>query len=94
MTTNDLVKDLSKLNFEYDHIYDVCQLSKQTKKSFKSKNIVSTTTSLELIHIDLFGPTRITSLGGKTYGLVIVDDFLRFTLILFLTYKDEIFSIF
>ena len=44
--------------------------------------------------MDLFGPTRTTSLGEKRYGLVIVDDFSRFTWIIFLAHKDEIFSTF
>ena len=60
-----LITDLSKLNFENDRICDACQLGKQTKISFKFKNIVSTSRPLELLHMDLFGPTRITSLGGK-----------------------------
>ena len=83
LATNDLVKRLPKLNFGYDHICDACYLRKQTKRSFKSKNIVSTSRLLELIHMDLFRLIRITSLGGKKYGLVIVDDFSRFIWILF-----------
>ena len=47
---------------------------KQTKGSFKSKNVVSTSRTLELLHMDLLGPTRTTSLGGKRYALVIVED--------------------
>ena len=54
-----------------------------------SRNVVSTTKPLELLHLDLFGPTRITSLGGKKYGLIIVDDFSRFTCVIFLAHKDE-----
>ena len=61
----ELVTDLPKLNFKNDRICDVCQLDKQTKISFKSKNIVSTSRPLELLHINLFGPTRTTSLGEK-----------------------------
>ena len=79
LASNDLVKELPNLNFEYDHIYDTSQLEKQTRKIFKSKNIVSTFIPLELIHMDLFGPTRTTNLGGKEYGFVIIDDFSRFT---------------
>ena len=61
------------------------------RKHFKSKNIVSTSKPLELLHLDLFGPTRITSLGGSKYGLVVIDYFSRFTWISFLAHKDEIF---
>ena len=61
----ELVLGLPKLNFEKDRICDACQLGKQTRVSFKSKNIVSTSRPLELLHMNLFGPTRTTSLGGK-----------------------------
>ena len=50
-------------------------MGKQTKSSFHSKNVVSTTRALKLLHLDLFGRTRTASLGGKKYGLVIMDDF-------------------
>ena len=44
--------------------------------------------------MDLFGPTRIASLGGMKYSLVIVDDYSRFKWILFIAHKDKIFKIF
>ncbi|XP_038989467.1 uncharacterized protein LOC120113034, partial [Phoenix dactylifera] len=89
LITKDLVKGLPKIDFEKNKICAACQLGKQTRSSFKSKNIVSTTKPLELIHMDLFGPTRTASLGGKKFGLVIVDDFSRFTWVSFLAHKDE-----
>ncbi|RDX75500.1 hypothetical protein CR513_44609, partial [Mucuna pruriens] len=42
-----------------------------------SKNIISTSRSLELLYIDLFGPIIITSTSGKRYGFVVVDDYSR-----------------
>ena len=62
LVARDLVKGLPKLNFEYDHICDACQFSKHTRRIFKSKNMILTTKPLELIHMDLFEPTRTTSL--------------------------------
>ena len=47
-----------------------------------------------MLHIDLFKPTRITSLGSKKYGLVIIDDNSRFTWVLFLIHKFDTFSTF
>ena len=44
--------------------------------------------------MNLFSPTRITSLGGKRYDFIIIDDFLCFTWILFLASKDEVFLAF
>ena len=55
---------------------------------------MSTSRPLEFLHIDLFGPTRITSLERKKYGLVIIDDYSRFTWVLFLAHKNETFSAF
>jgi len=43
------------------------------------KNMVSTSKPLELLHMDLFGPSRTMSLGGNYYALVVVDNFFRFT---------------
>ena len=42
--------------------------------------------------MDLLGPTRSTSLSGKKYGYVLVDDFSRFTQIFFLTHENKTFN--
>ena len=50
---------------------------------------VQTTRPLELLHIDLMGPARVQSLGGKRYILVVVYDFTRYTWVVFLRDKAE-----
>jgi transposase InsO family protein len=45
---------------------------------------------LEMLHIDLFGPITYISIGGNKYGLVIIDDYSRFTWIFFLHDQSEI----
>jgi hypothetical protein len=45
---------------------------------------MTTTRPLEMLHIDLFGPTADISIGGNKYGLIIVDDYSHFTLVFFL----------
>ncbi|GKE83106.1 retrovirus-related pol polyprotein from transposon TNT 1-94, partial [Tanacetum coccineum] len=47
------------------------------KKRKGAKNVVSTTKCLELLHMDLFGPSAVRSYGGNRYTLVIVDDYSR-----------------
>ena len=59
------------------------------RNSIKPKNLVSTSRPLELLHMDLFGPMDVISMGGKSYGFVIVDDYSRFTWVYFLAHKDE-----
>jgi hypothetical protein len=94
IVSKDLVVRLPKLKFTKDHLCDACQMGKQTKISFKSKSGISTSRPLELIHMDLFGPSRIKSLGGNSYGFVIVDDYSRYCWTLFLTRKGDALSAF
>ena len=42
-----------------------------------------------MLHVDLFGPMDVLSMGGKSYGFVIVNDYSRFTWVYFLAHKDE-----
>ena len=50
-----------------------------------------TSRPLELIHIDLFGPTKTKSLSGNRFVYILVDVFSRFTWVFFLEHKDEAF---
>jgi hypothetical protein len=45
---------------------------------------MTTERSLELLHMDLFGPIAYISIGGSKYCLIIVDDYSRFTSVFFL----------
>ena len=90
----NLVNGLPNLNLDSNHVCKACQLEKHTRISFKPKNAVTTTRPLELLRMDLFGPTRTTNLGGKKYGLVIIDDYSRYTLVSFITHKNETFFTF
>ena len=56
-----------------------CQLGKQTKAKHPSTQTSATSGPLELLHLDLMGPTRTESLGGKRYIMVVIDDFTRYT---------------
>ncbi|KAM6587307.1 hypothetical protein CsatA_009912 [Cannabis sativa] len=90
LVRKDLVIGLPSIPFVKDKLCDACQFGKQIKTSFHSKKEISTTRPLQLLHIDLFGPSRIASLGGKYYAFVIVDDFSRFTWVIFLTLKSDV----
>jgi len=72
---NKLVKGLPKFKFGKDDLCDACQKGKQSRISFKSKNMISTSRLLELLDLDLFGPFRTMSIGGNYYALVIVDSY-------------------
>ncbi|GKA13821.1 retrovirus-related pol polyprotein from transposon TNT 1-94 [Tanacetum coccineum] len=74
ISSKELVRNLPKFKFD-QHFYDACKIGKQAHVSHKAKNIVSTTRCLELLHMDLFGPSAVWSYGGNHYTLVIVDDY-------------------
>ena len=52
-----------------------CQLGKQIKSTHPKVIVVATSRPLELLHVDLMGPKRTKSMGGKRYIMVVVDDF-------------------
>ena len=59
------------------------------KASFKGKNHISNERSLELPHINLFGPTRTRRISDNWYVFVIIDDFTGYTWVLFFKSKDD-----
>ncbi|KAJ0536451.1 putative RNA-directed DNA polymerase [Helianthus annuus] len=70
---------------------DVCHRLKQVRVPFpisehKTKSIG------ELIHLDLWGPYKVTSYEGFKYFLTIVDDFSRTVWCYLLTNKTEVFE--
>jgi hypothetical protein len=45
---------------------------------------------LELLHLDLFGPTSYTSIGGNIYGFIKVDVFSRYKWTFYLNDKKSL----
>ncbi|GJY04325.1 putative ribonuclease H-like domain-containing protein [Tanacetum coccineum] len=62
---------------------------KQQKGSCKAKVVSFISQPLQLLHMDLFGPTSVRTINHKTYCLVITDDFSKFSWVFFLRTKDE-----
>ncbi|GKA71207.1 retrovirus-related pol polyprotein from transposon TNT 1-94 [Tanacetum coccineum] len=91
LASMELVRNLPKLKFD-QHFCDASKIRKQAHASHKAKNIVLTTRCLELLHMDLFGPSAVHSYGGNRYMLVIVDDYSRYTWTRFLKDKTEAFE--
>ena len=88
LAKKELVVGLPKTTFRKDAIYSACQMGKQSKISFKSKTRHSSVRPLQLLHMDLF-ESSVTSYAGKKYGLVVVDDYSRFTWVVFLKHKSD-----
>jgi hypothetical protein len=75
IASKEVVKDLPKMKDAGKRVCGPCQLGKQTRTAHKKTLGILTSRNLELLQMDLMGPTRSSSLGGKKYILVIVDDY-------------------
>ena len=62
---HDLVVGLKDVKFEKDKLCSACQAGKQVANSHPTKSFMSTSRPLELLHMDLFGPTTYRSIGGN-----------------------------
>nr|GEV80976.1 hypothetical protein [Tanacetum cinerariifolium] len=89
LVRHNLVRGLPSKCFENNHTYVACLKGKQHKASCKTKLVHSVSNPLYTLHMDLFGPTSVSSLNHKWYCLVVTNDFPRFTWTFFLKTKDE-----
>ncbi|GJQ93004.1 putative ribonuclease H-like domain-containing protein, partial [Tanacetum coccineum] len=89
MRMTNLVRDLPLKRFENDQTCVACLKGKQHRASYKTKVFNPVTKPLFMLHMDLFGPTFVSSLMHKKYCLVVTYDYSRFSWVFFLTTKDE-----
>ena len=89
-----MVVGVKDVTFDKNKLCSACQAGKQFASSHPMKAYLSTSRSLELLHMDLFGPTTYKSLGGNLYCLVIVDDYSRYTWTFFLEDKSKTMGVF
>ncbi|GJW77718.1 putative ribonuclease H-like domain-containing protein [Tanacetum coccineum] len=89
LVRGNLVRGLPSKLFEINQTCVACQKGKQHRASCKTKTVSSISQPLQMLHMDLFGPTFVKSLMKKMYCLVVTDDFSRFSWVFFLATKDE-----
>nr|GFA73036.1 retrovirus-related Pol polyprotein from transposon TNT 1-94 [Tanacetum cinerariifolium] len=79
LTIIDLVAGLPKFKYHKEHLCPSCEQGKSKRASHPPKPVPNSRQRLHLLHMDLCGPMRISSINGKRYVLVIVDDYSRYT---------------
>ncbi|GJX28047.1 retrovirus-related pol polyprotein from transposon TNT 1-94 [Tanacetum coccineum] len=89
LARNDLVTDLPKFKYHKEYLCPSCEQGKRKRASHLPKPVPNFKQRLHLLHMDLCGPMRIASINGKRYVLVIIDDYSRYTWVVFLRSKDE-----
>ncbi|GKE78749.1 putative ribonuclease H-like domain-containing protein [Tanacetum coccineum] len=78
LVKGNLVRGLPSKIFENNHTCVAFQKGKQYKATCKSKLVNTVSQPLQILHMDLFGPTFIKSIMGKMYCLMVTDDYSRF----------------
>ena len=94
MAKNEIIIGLPKCLKAINVVCGPCQIGKQIKSSHKKVDALKFTRLLELLHMDLLGPTRFESIGDKKYIFMTVNDFSRLTWVRFLKGKSETFEFF
>nr|GEY16171.1 hypothetical protein [Tanacetum cinerariifolium] len=89
LAEKDLVSCLLKFKYHKEHLCPSCEQGKSKRASHPSKPILNSRQRLHLLHTNLCGPMRISSINEKQYILVIVDDYSRYTWVYFLRSKDK-----
>ncbi|GJZ97589.1 retrovirus-related pol polyprotein from transposon TNT 1-94 [Tanacetum coccineum] len=89
LASNELVRNLLKLSFKR-HFCGTYGLGSQGNANNRTRNELLTTRVLELLHLDLFGPSPIQSYRDNFYTLMIVDDHLNYTWVVFVESKDDV----
>jgi hypothetical protein len=87
-----LLRGLPLLKFESDLVCAPCRHGKMIAASYSLINTVMTEHPGQLLHMDIVSPSRVRSIGGKWYILVIIDDYSCYSWTFFLESKDEVFE--
>ena len=71
----EAVEGLPKFGEVEKTICGACQMGKQTKASHPKVNVIATSRCLELLHVDLMGPTRTESRmkKGTLWSLLMIS---------------------
>ncbi|MDM1070863.1 DDE-type integrase/transposase/recombinase, partial [Myroides sp. 1372] len=72
-------------------VCEACQLGKQTKHAFSHDKHVSTR-PLDLIHSDVWGPAKTTTILGWRFYVTFIDDHTRKVWVYFMKEKSEVFT--
>ena len=84
-----LNKDLKFDNKNNVEVCEICQKAKQTREPFPLSEH-KTSMLADLVHLDVWGPYRVTSKEGYKYFLTIVDDYTRAVWVYLIKAKTEV----
>jgi hypothetical protein len=87
-----LLRGLPLLKFESNLVCAPCYHGKMIVAFHSPINTMMTEQPGQLLHMDTVGPSRVCSMRGKWYVLVIIDDYSHYSWVFFLESMDEVFE--
>jgi hypothetical protein len=92
MQNSEIVTSLPKFKVDGMHkICEACQFGKQTKNVFPHDKNVNKR-AFVVVHSDVWGLTKTTSMGGCRYYVSFIDDHARKVWVYFVKEKNEVFT--
>jgi transposase InsO family protein len=88
----NLVRGFPRLRLEKELVCAPCRYAKMVASSHPPLTDVMTERPCKLLYMNLVGPARVRSAGGKWYVLVVVDDYSQHAWVFFLEDKGETFG--
>lgn len=73
---------------------EICAMEKSTRVPFKKITEKRTNDLLEVIHTDVWGPSRQLSIAGSRYYVIFIDDYSRWCDVTFIKNKTEVLEAF
>ena len=74
-------------------VCESCQLGKHHRSSYSSRNGIPSSAPFDLLHCDVWGPSRTPSISGHRYYIVFVDDYTRVSWVYLLYDRSEVVTI-
>ena len=68
-----------------------CILGKQKRVRFQTSGRTPKKEKLDLVHSNIWGPTKVSSIGGKHYFVTFIDDHSHKVWVSFLKHKSKVF---
>jgi hypothetical protein len=70
-----------------------CILGKHARRSFPSRELASAPKMFDVVHCDIWGPSRVVSISGHRYYITFVDDFSRLSWLYLLKDRQSVLSV-
>jgi hypothetical protein len=92
LNNEGIMKDLQRISKSNKFLCESCQMGKLTRTQLKLKSFTSLYKPLQIVHMDLCGPSLKEAIGGEHYFMLVIDDLSRLMWVSFLREKSDVFE--